>query len=224
MAKSNDAQKRKTLAVNVSDMMKKRIISGKFKVGDKLPTEPELMEFFGVGRSTVREAMRVLAQLGYVSIEQGRGTYVRTVDPIVNYQERLQVAGIKEMHEVRLVIEGPAARMAASRKTPADAAAIRKYYDGMVQACSERDLSAVIFNDVRFHVAIAKASHNSLLYDLYRGLSNQLRHSFEYQFTDIDLIEKSLPDHKMLMDAILQGRPQEAEIALNKVWAVSENE
>ena len=75
METSGMIQKR-SLAEEVADRIGKQIADGKFADGEKLPTEPELMKFFGVGRSTIRESIRILENMGMVNVQQGRGTFV----------------------------------------------------------------------------------------------------------------------------------------------------
>ena len=67
---------KRSLAEEVADRIGKQIADGKFADGEKLPTEPELMKFFGVGRSTIRESIRILENMGMVNVQQGRGTFV----------------------------------------------------------------------------------------------------------------------------------------------------
>ena len=67
---------KKTLADEVSEQIQKRIVSGEMSVGSKLPTEKELSDMYGVGRSTIREAVSVLSNIGLLRVMQGKGTFV----------------------------------------------------------------------------------------------------------------------------------------------------
>ena len=69
----------------MAEQLQKQIKEGKLKEGDKLPTEPELMKVFGVGRSTIREAVKMLLNKGYISVQQGRGTFVESQTPVMNH-------------------------------------------------------------------------------------------------------------------------------------------
>ena len=75
----NTTIQKKSLAEEVSSLIREQINDGKLTKGEKLPTEPELMKLFGVGRSTVREAIKMLVNMGYLSVQQGRGTFVESV-------------------------------------------------------------------------------------------------------------------------------------------------
>ncbi|WP_349949811.1 FadR/GntR family transcriptional regulator, partial [Bacteroides cellulosilyticus] len=67
---------KKSLADMIAETLKQQITEGTYRVGDKLPTEPELMKTFGVGRSSVREAVKLLVNMGVVRVQQGSGTFV----------------------------------------------------------------------------------------------------------------------------------------------------
>ena len=107
----NTTLQKKSLAEEVSSLIREQINDGKLTKGEKLPTEPELMKLFGVGRSTVREAIKMLVNMGYLSVQQGRGTFVESVTETNEpFHQRLKRADIQELREVRDIIEAPIAR------------------------------------------------------------------------------------------------------------------
>ena len=117
----NTTIQKKSLAEEVSSLIREQINDGKLTKGEKLPTEPELMKLFGVGRSTVREAIKMLVNMGYLSVQQGRGTFVESVTETNEpFHQRLKRADIQELREVRDIIEAPIARLAAQRRTKTD--------------------------------------------------------------------------------------------------------
>ena len=117
----NTTLQKKSLAEEVSSLIREQINDGKLTKGEKLPTEPELMKLFGVGRSTVREAIKMLVNMGYLSVQQGRGTFVESVTETNEpFHQRLKRADIQELREVRDIIEAPIARLAAQRRTKTD--------------------------------------------------------------------------------------------------------
>lgn len=69
---------RRSLADEVAEQVQKQIIDGELKEGDKLPIEAELMKEFGVGRSSIREAVKKLENMGYLKVQQGKGTFITT--------------------------------------------------------------------------------------------------------------------------------------------------
>ncbi|GAB3853048.1 hypothetical protein GCM10029963_43650 [Micromonospora andamanensis] len=99
--------------------LRQRIMDGEWPVGGRIPTEPQLVEALGVGRNTVREAVRALAHAGVLECRQGSGTYVLSTDelaPVV--ARRLTDDRMTEVIEVRRAFEVEAARLAARRRTP----------------------------------------------------------------------------------------------------------
>lgn len=94
----NTTIQKKSLAEEVSSLIREQINDGKLTKGEKLPTEPELMKLFGVGRSTVREAIKMLVNMGYLSVQQGRGTFVESVTETNEpFHQRLKRADIQEL-------------------------------------------------------------------------------------------------------------------------------
>ena len=110
-----------SLADTLAQRLQRRIAAGKFRTGERLPTESELMRMFGVGRSTVREAVRMLSDRGFLNVRQGAGTFVAAPaasDALV--EQRLRRADIRELDEVRKILEAAIVERAAARRTPQD--------------------------------------------------------------------------------------------------------
>src|ERR1700744_5363512 len=106
MKKVNSPIQRHSLADAVVSKLQQQISLGTWQPGEKLPSEPELMTHFGVGRSTIREAIRILANTGAVSVRQGSGTYVETQNGISEpLQQRLRRADAADLDEVRQLLE-----------------------------------------------------------------------------------------------------------------------
>ena len=114
---------KKSLAEELAEQLQNQIKDGKFAVGQKLPTEPELMRIFGVGRSTVREAVKILVNMGFLKVQQGAGTFVENLtasnEPM---EQRLRRADIHDLDEVRKILEIAIAGRAAERRTEQDIA------------------------------------------------------------------------------------------------------
>ncbi|MCB6997259.1 GntR family transcriptional regulator [Alistipes communis] len=108
-----------SLADTLAQRLQRRIAAGKFRTGERLPTESELMRMFGVGRSTVREAVRMLSDRGFLNVRQGAGTFVAApaaFDALV--EQRLRRADIRELDEVRKILEAAIVERATARRTP----------------------------------------------------------------------------------------------------------
>jgi GntR family transcriptional regulator, transcriptional repressor for pyruvate dehydrogenase complex len=168
--------KKQQLADQVIEYFSAAIASGGYAIGAKLPTEPELMEELGVGRSTVREAIRVLAHNGLVEVRQGDGTYVRSLPASSETLVlRLRRARVGEVQEVRRTLELEIARLAAMRHRKADLKRISGHLKERCKALQRQDMAALLDADIAFHCALADATGNEVLSDLYRTFALSLR-------------------------------------------------
>ncbi|HZP76089.1 MAG TPA: FadR/GntR family transcriptional regulator [Pseudolabrys sp.] len=162
---------RTSLVDEVIGVMRTMLSEKAWAPGTKLPSEQELGRQLGVGRSTVREALRVLGHLGIVEAKSGLGTFV--VDrglPHGHLQDPQTPQDLKNLYEFRRAIEGPAARLAAQRRT---AEALSRIKDAWreCELAVERD-SATEFAqcDYVFHFSIVQASQNQFFIEAYKGL------------------------------------------------------
>jgi DNA-binding FadR family transcriptional regulator len=113
------------LVEQAAERLREQITGGQWPVGTKLPGETTLATLLGVGRSTVREALRALAGAGMVRTRQGAGVFVIAERPVQDWPARLRRAALADVYEVRVMLEVQAARLAAVRRTPEDVAALR---------------------------------------------------------------------------------------------------
>jgi DNA-binding FadR family transcriptional regulator len=175
--------KRRGLVEQVAHELQHRISLGDWTAGSKLPTEPELMALFEVGRSTVREAVKVLAHAGMVTVRQGDGTYVRPLSPTESLERRLRRAAILEVYEVRKALEIEGARLAAARRDETDLAMMADALARRAAAKKIDDEAEFVEADIAFHQAIAVASKNAVLADLYRAFTSALRNAITAEKT-----------------------------------------
>jgi GntR family transcriptional regulator, transcriptional repressor for pyruvate dehydrogenase complex len=151
--------------VAVADSIRRWIALGVLGPGDRLPAERDLAERLGVGRMTIRQAVRQLAEEGLVSTQRGRsgGTFVLDDPerplPTREISEQM-MAALRENYEFRFGVEPMAAKLAAERADDTERWGIRGLAEG--DANSVRAFRAL---DSRFHLAVANASHNSLIID-----------------------------------------------------------
>ncbi|BBI35716.1 FadR/GntR family transcriptional regulator [Cohnella abietis] len=172
------ALNRTKLVDDVVVQLQKTISSGELQNGDKIPTEPELMQQFGVGRSTIREAVRVLVHAGLLEKKQGFGTFLSANSVIQEpLENRLRRAEIVEVYEVRKMLELEISRLAAQRRDDQDLEQMRQHLDQRNEALSKGDTSGYLNADIEFHLSIAVASKNNVVVDLYRTFSAVLRES-----------------------------------------------
>ncbi|SEG53888.1 DNA-binding transcriptional regulator, FadR family [Actinacidiphila yanglinensis] len=113
------------LVEQAAERLREQITGGQWPVGTKLPGETTLATLLGVGRSTVREALRALAGAGMVRTRQGAGVFVIATRPVEDWPARLRRAALVDVYEVRAMLEVQAARLAAVRRTPEDVEALR---------------------------------------------------------------------------------------------------
>jgi len=161
--------KRNGLAAQVIEGVRALIAERSYRVGDRLPSEGELCELFGVGRSTLREAMRVLASRGIIDIRHGEGTFVASRGLRKSFEERIGRAAIEDVYEARAILELPLAELAAERRDARDVAAMRAALRRRARACAAGDVSRYAEADFAFHLAVAKAAKNRALFDLYES-------------------------------------------------------
>jgi DNA-binding FadR family transcriptional regulator len=211
---------RLSLADATAAQLEARIAASEWPVGARLPTETELMTQLGIGRSTVREAVRTLARVGLVQVRQGDGTYVtgRRADnePL---RLRCQRAQLHEIYDVREALDLQAARLAAERRSEEDLVALREHLAARAAAIAARDAQGFADADVAFHQQIVTATQNDMLIDLYRVLGESLVqsltvHKRESAFGDVDTTE----EHESLLAAIAAGDAAAATQAVTSLF------
>lgn len=200
----------------VIQQIQEKISLGIFAPGAKIPTEPTLMAQLGVGRSTVREAIRVLVSAGLLEVRQGDGTYVLSgasgQEPL---EYRLRRATAVEIREVRRIIEVETARLAAANRTEADLETMRDCLARKKAAVAAGDTHGYVAADIAFHSAVAAASGNSLLADLYRSFCMVFQDFLDHLIADVGFNRYQDHIHNGLLDAITrQDAPEAARFAM----------
>lgn len=164
---------RMPLADQAAGLLLDRIRSGEWALGEKLPGETTLAPQLGVGRSTVREAIRQLAGRGVLASRQGAGVFVTALDVPDDWAQVLRRADILAVIEARTAIEGEAATLAAARRTPTDLRAIRA---ALAHRAEHRaDLARLVDADTAFHRTVVVAAHNPILLELFDSFTPRLR-------------------------------------------------
>ncbi|WP_370943363.1 FadR/GntR family transcriptional regulator [Amycolatopsis sp. cg5] len=163
--------RRAGLVDQVIEQLREAVTKGEWPIGQRIPTEPELATQLGVGRNTVREAVRALAHSGLLEVRQGDGTYVRATSEVSGAVRRLCGSELREVLEVRRTLEVEGARLAASARTDEDVAKLFKLLDQRDIEQSEGRWDDFARTDAEFHLAVVNSGHNTLLTELYRGLT-----------------------------------------------------
>jgi len=211
----------------VIEQLRTLIESGEWPVGSKIPAEPVLVGSLGVGRNTVREAVRALVHSGMLEPRQGDGTYVRADDDLgAAMLRRLRRAGHLEALEIRASLERDAARLGRpARRTPADVAALRAVMARREAARLEHDDEKLITADIEFHRIAVATAHNGMLTDLYCHLTDGVRALLEAivhsPLTDDERYQHH--SHTALVDAIEAGDPDAAQACVEVYLGASVN-
>jgi len=203
--------KRSGVCDEVVSKLQNQITAGKLKKGDKLPSEPELMQQFGVGRSSVREAIRILANTGLVRVQQGIGTFVEIQNGTpMPWYKRLQTGTAQDLNEVRQLLELKIAEKAALNRTQKDIALLTKLLKKRLAAANKNLQDECIDADIQFHIAIADAAKNDILADLYKNIAAQIKTSFREAYTNTEIFVAKHYMHQNLLQSIIDKDPKRA--------------
>jgi DNA-binding FadR family transcriptional regulator len=200
--------RRAGLVDQVIDQMRSAITTGEWRVGERIPTEPELVTALGVGRNTVREAVRALAHAGLLEVRQGDGTFVRATSELSGAVRRLCGPELRDVLEVRRTLEVEGARLAASARTEAELEQLTRLLETRDEAAAASQWARFVQTDADFHHLVVIASHNRLLAELHAGLTEVIKAS-------IEALDNSQPDarkidHRGLLFAIRDQDPDRA--------------
>jgi len=218
VASAGDALFRPVRAGNAFEETVERLLQsirlGVVSAGERLPPERELSERLGISRVTLREAIRALADAGYVESRRGRygGTFVNESLPAPEYPSReIDAAALEDALCLRHVLETGAAEMAAARSlTPAD----RQHLTGTLAEASTADLTDYRRKDSRLHLAIAEVTASGSLTTAMADVRTRVNQLLD----DIPLLEPNLDhsntQHEAIVDAILAGDPAAARRAM----------
>jgi GntR family transcriptional regulator, transcriptional repressor for pyruvate dehydrogenase complex len=204
------------LSDKVAEMMLQTILSKRLDVGDRLPSERELGEQFGVSRTVVREAVRELVAKGVIEVRSGSGLRVTAVAAsAVSESMSLFLRGgtldFEKVHEVRRLLEVHIAGLAAERARPEDVAALRVVHERMEDAAA--DVEAAARDDLEFHRSIARATHNELylvLLDSIGGSQIDIRR----ENLSSGSAPATLQQHAQVFDRIAAHDPEGARQAM----------
>lgn len=197
------------LVDQVIAQMRELVSSGEWPLGRRIPPEAELVTALGVGRNTVREAVRALAHAGLLEVRQGDGTFVRATSELSGAVRRLCGSELRRVLEVRRALEVESARLAAISRTDEDLHEMETILDARDAAVRERDREQAIAQDTRFHMRLVDASHNPVLIELYQGLSEAILSSIASTFEPEASPERHI-SHTELLGAVRDGNPDRA--------------
>ena len=203
----------------VAEALIELIQSKQLKPGDKLDSVQQLAENFQVGRSAIREALSALRAMGLIEMRQGEGTYVKKFDStILNLPIHTSIlmkkSDLRNLLEVRKILEVGAVEAAAERRTPENLAEIKKALSDMLNANGDEDLGNQA--DLNFHLAIAKAGQNELLLNLMNHISDIMVATMKdtrklWLYSTKSSWERLNEDHQNIYNAIEASNKEKAK-------------
>lgn len=209
-------QREPRLSDKVANMMLETILSRKLQVGDRLPSERELGEQFGVSRTVIREAVRALVAKSVIEVRSGSGLRVAAVDAAAVSESmslflRSGSLDFEKVHEVRALLEVHIAGLAAERATEADTAGLRAVHERMRDASGE--VEAAARDDLEFHRAIATATQNELYLLLMDSIGSALL-DIRRENLGSGSMPTTLAQHEQVLQAIAARDPTDARMAM----------
>ena len=209
---------RKTLAQEVAERLIDGISNDEYTIGEKLPIEPELMNIYGVGRSSIREAIKILIIKGILNVQQGVGTFVVAKNAQESLESQMSRAEIQEVQEVRSLLDSKIAGKAALQRTDEDLKTIKKYLDLRAQYAQENSATECYQADINFHLAIAEACGNNLLKEIYKVATKHIMTSFEIRHhNNTDSFKISQKIHHDLYQSIENRNAGKASVIAQKI-------
>ncbi|RRD95483.1 FadR family transcriptional regulator [Clostridiales bacterium COT073_COT-073] len=207
--------KSKLLAEQIEEQIYHFILDTPFKVGDKLPNEFILAEKFEVGRSTIREAVRLLAAKGVLEVRHGAGTYVISttpfdLDPLGLQRIEDKIGLAMDLADVRMLLEPGIAEMAATKATDEDIATLKRLCDVVEQKIKKGE--EYMKEDIAFHTAVAASAKNKVLEQLIPVIDTAVM--MFVNVTHKKLTNETILTHRAVVDAIADRDPIGARSAM----------
>ncbi len=206
---------RKSLARQVRESMESLIREGEWKVGARIPAEPELMEMFEVSHNTLREAVQGLIHAGMLAARPGDGTYVTAADRLeAALDDRLRHEEMERILEARLALEKAIVALAAHSRTEDDLARMR----ATLTTCRARRGNG-IDDDMAFHAVIAEATRNPILSQFYGVIVDYLRRHFAATLSERQYDPAALALHDELLAAMERQDAAAAQTIVERIVA-----
>jgi GntR family transcriptional regulator, transcriptional repressor for pyruvate dehydrogenase complex len=211
--------KREPLAVEIARQLVDYLLAGGVEPGGRMPSERQLAEAFGVGRSAMREALKALTLLGLIEVRHGDGTYLKKADAallpqVIEWGLLLGEKRTMDLVEARQEIEVVVARLAAQRRSDRDLAALRDPMRRM--AAAEASHAEFVDADVAFHLRLAEATGNTALREIVSGIQALLRAWIGRVIEAAGTTERSYQEHVPIFEAVERGDAEGAAAAMRQ--------
>jgi GntR family transcriptional repressor for pyruvate dehydrogenase complex len=200
------------------EQIKELIVSENLEPGSKLPSERDLVEALSVGRSSIREALRILEIMGLVEVLPGKGAFVKalTGDLFMPLSDLLstQQESLQHHFEARLVLEPAAAGLAAQRANRQEIARLRKNLEIFEENLNTENLVGLIRADIQFHRLVANATENRTIAILMNTITRHDFHGWKAALRTTHRPRKTVIEHKRILEAIAAGDEKKARSAM----------
>jgi GntR family transcriptional repressor for pyruvate dehydrogenase complex len=214
-----DAVSRISAIEQSSEILKAYIMEGNLKIGNFLPPEMELCKRLGIGRSTLREAIKILELQGFIKKKQGVGMMVvnesdKAALDMLQLMLKRNESTMEELTDVRNIIEVRTSELAAIHATPEDIREIEEHVQVMKNSIATQ--TDYFEADIGFHLAIAKASHNSLFQFILNTIRPLIEEMIQETLKTGQRPEQSMKYHEKIFEAIRQNDPDSAVKAMKE--------
>lgn len=206
------------LSERVIEAIREMIVEDNFNPGDKFYSENELTKKLGVSRSSIREAVRILEATGLVTVQHGKGIFIsdsmkQEMEAFSSWLKNNETALI-EHFDVRLIIDPKAAAAAAENADENDIFHMEEVCNDFLLKTKENNTAGLIKCDEEFHRLLAKSTKNKTLYFVMKTMTNSLSEGWISSLHVPGRIEKTVGEHKAILEAIKKGDPKSAEQAM----------
>lgn len=215
---------RSTTPLIIVNQILSHLETGKLKIGDKLPSERELCKMFGVGRSSVREAIRALVVMGNIEVIQGKGTFLckamNTGDQPSLLESALDAMPVFDLMEARQMLEIDVVRLAAERVDKMDIRRMHLAITKMVESCD--DTKSFYEADLEFHNALAESTGNLVISEMMKVIIKMVHnYSFDFMAISADTKEKTISSSRQIVQLVARGEGEKAaEVMLDYLRVV----
>lgn len=203
----------KELPAIAAERLRKMIIDKNMRPGDRFPSESELIDLYGVSRSTIREAIKLLVAENVVEIRRGRGTFITrkpglSKDPLgLHFTDQHKL--LQNLLETRKIIEPPIAYLAAQRATERDIHMLEQVIDKMQNAPDPKAVHAQL--DIQFHSIVAQCTQNEVLHRFLPIICESIREGYYETVTIKGSQQRAMDSHIKILDAIKHRLPDVAK-------------
>lgn len=208
-----------SISDDIVQQIMRHISTGNLKAGQRLPSERDLCKQFNTGRSSLREALRCLSIMGVLTSRVGEGTSVakdggKFLETVMEWRFITEKYDIRNLMELRIALEGLTAACCAERAADADIEGLERLIARMEELVDDPRRFGVF--DLNFHLGIARASSNQVLFDLVSLIRGQLARALSAVLVLPDARPRSIEEHTAILMAIKRRNPEAARKAMQR--------